>query len=249
MSSLSSLSPDPKTACKHLLVVQRFVGIGDMVWHRPWFKHLAGRFDVILAARPTTHAKMLFHGADAVLVVHHSAAFTPVAGFASIPLRWAWLRRQPQMAELGRIPSRAACHEQPYRKLGLYAHANCFSLGQLHWRILANDGAVQAICTCCDDYNITSDPVNDSDCRDIEVFCVGGMDTEWQWPPPHFAQLAAAIKAEWPGLNIVLTGVPSEASIFQAVMSDEAAPAGLIQKSGPLDEALALIRATRLHRQ
>ncbi len=64
MSTLSSLSPDPKSARKRLLVVQPLVGIGDMVWHKPWIDHLAGGFDVILAAKPTAHAKTLFHGTD-----------------------------------------------------------------------------------------------------------------------------------------------------------------------------------------
>ena len=67
MSSLSSLSPDPKSARKRLLVVQPLVGIGDMVWHKPWIDHLAGGFDVILAAKPTAHAKTLFHGTDGIV--------------------------------------------------------------------------------------------------------------------------------------------------------------------------------------
>ena len=67
MSSLSSLSPDPKSARRRLLVVQPLVGIGDMVWHKPWIDHLAGGFDVILAAKPTAHAKTLFHGTDGIV--------------------------------------------------------------------------------------------------------------------------------------------------------------------------------------
>ena len=67
MSSLSSLSPDPKSARKRLLVVQPLVGIGDMVWHKPWIDHLAGGFDVILAAKPTAYAKTLFHGTDGIV--------------------------------------------------------------------------------------------------------------------------------------------------------------------------------------
>ncbi|MGB1710739.1 MAG: glycosyltransferase family 9 protein, partial [Candidatus Puniceispirillaceae bacterium] len=67
MSSLSSLSPDPKSARKRLLVVQPLVGIGDMVWHKPWIDHLAGGFDVILAAKPTAHAKTLFHGTGGIV--------------------------------------------------------------------------------------------------------------------------------------------------------------------------------------
>ena len=50
-----------------LLVIQPLVGIGDMVWHKPWIEHLAGGFDVILAAKPTAHAKTLFHGTDGIV--------------------------------------------------------------------------------------------------------------------------------------------------------------------------------------
>ena len=53
--------------------MQPFVGIGDIVRHKPWNDHLAGRFDFIVAAKPTTYAKMRLHGADAVLVLNHSA--------------------------------------------------------------------------------------------------------------------------------------------------------------------------------
>ena len=286
MSSLSSLSPDPKSARKRLLVVQPLVGIGDMVWHKPWIDHLAGGFDVILAAKPTAHAKTLFHGtdgivgwldidrsmrgrrgrhdglaglfrlaadfrrarADAVLVVHHSATYTLAARLAGIPLRWGygiggsrrWLNR-------GAFLGREARHERPYRKLGRYAQANGFGLDRPHWHMSANDGAAQAICAFCDAHNINLYSSNGPDGRDMVVFGVGAMDVERQWPPSHFARLAAAIRAEWPGLQIVLTGAPSEASIVQAVMSDEAAPAGLIEKSGPLDEAVALIGGARAY--
>ena len=64
MSSLSSLSSDPNSARKRLLVVQLLVGIGDMVWHKPWIDHLAGGFDVIPAAKPAAHVKMPFHSTD-----------------------------------------------------------------------------------------------------------------------------------------------------------------------------------------
>ena len=43
-----------------LLVVQPLVGIGDMVWHKPWIDYLAREYDVILATKPTVHAQHLF---------------------------------------------------------------------------------------------------------------------------------------------------------------------------------------------
>ena len=52
---------------QRLLVVQPLVGIGDMVWHKPWIDHLAAHFDVILAAKPTAMSEVLFHGTDGIV--------------------------------------------------------------------------------------------------------------------------------------------------------------------------------------
>jgi len=52
---------------QRLLVVQPLVGIGDMVWHKPWIDHLAAHFDVILAAKPTARSQILFHGTDGIV--------------------------------------------------------------------------------------------------------------------------------------------------------------------------------------
>lgn len=62
MSPVSSLFSDESSRRRRLLVVQPLVGIGDMVWHKPWVDHLATRFDVILAAKPTAKSKTVFHG-------------------------------------------------------------------------------------------------------------------------------------------------------------------------------------------
>jgi heptosyltransferase-2 len=50
-----------------LLVVQPLVGIGDMVWHKPWIDHLAAHFDVTLACKPTAKAPVLFSGTDGII--------------------------------------------------------------------------------------------------------------------------------------------------------------------------------------
>ena len=52
---------------QRLLVVQPLVGIGDMVWHKPWIDHLAAHFDLILAAKPTARSQVLFHGTDGIV--------------------------------------------------------------------------------------------------------------------------------------------------------------------------------------
>ena len=43
-----------------LLVVQPLVGIGDMVWHKPWIDQLISDNDVILAVKKASHAPLLF---------------------------------------------------------------------------------------------------------------------------------------------------------------------------------------------
>lgn len=41
---------------KRLLVIQPMVGIGDMVWHKPWLDAMLARYDVTLMAKPSAQA-------------------------------------------------------------------------------------------------------------------------------------------------------------------------------------------------
>jgi heptosyltransferase-2 len=49
-----------------LLLIQPLVGIGDMIWHKPWIDHLAAHYDVILATKPTVKARLLFDADHAI---------------------------------------------------------------------------------------------------------------------------------------------------------------------------------------
>ena len=53
-------TPEEGTPRRRLLVIQPLVGIGDMVWHKPWIDYLADFYDVILATKPTVQASVLF---------------------------------------------------------------------------------------------------------------------------------------------------------------------------------------------
>ena len=50
-----------------LLVIQPLVGIGDMVWHKPWIDYLCTQNDVILATKPTVQAPVLFADTDGLV--------------------------------------------------------------------------------------------------------------------------------------------------------------------------------------
>lgn len=50
----------PLSHAKHLVVIQPLVGIGDMVWHKPWIDELASQTQLTLAAKPTAQVTCLF---------------------------------------------------------------------------------------------------------------------------------------------------------------------------------------------
>ena len=50
----------PVDTAHHILVIQPLVGIGDMIWHKPWIDALAARTTVTLAAKPTAQTAILF---------------------------------------------------------------------------------------------------------------------------------------------------------------------------------------------
>ena len=58
MSGVSVLS-----SARHLLVIQPLVGIGDMIWHKPWIDHLARTHKVTLMTKPSVQADVIFEGA------------------------------------------------------------------------------------------------------------------------------------------------------------------------------------------
>lgn len=271
---------------RRLLVVQPLVGIGDMVWHKPWIDHLAAHFDVTLACKPTAKAPTLFSGAagitgwisierslrgksgrhdgplgllrlagafrasgaDDVLILHHSATYGLAARLAGIRNRWGygiggsrrWLNR-------GAFLGREARYEHPTRKLASFAHMNGFGLASPAWRMPPTKEAQRAADNWCDGLGIPAfGPVRNG-LRDMVVMGVGAMDDERKWPPAHFAALAARLSDLAPDMRILVMGAPSEQPIIDAVLADPAAPAGLIPNTAPLDEAIALINASRLY--
>ena len=51
------------SSVRHLLVIQPLVGIGDMLWHKPWIDRLTQTHRVTLMAKPTVQADVVFTGA------------------------------------------------------------------------------------------------------------------------------------------------------------------------------------------
>jgi len=51
---------NPIDTANHILVIQPLVGIGDMIWHKPWIDRLAAKTKITLAAKPTAQPAILF---------------------------------------------------------------------------------------------------------------------------------------------------------------------------------------------
>ena len=51
---------NPIDTAQHILVIQPLVGIGDMIWHKPWIDQLASNKKITLAAKPTAQSVLLF---------------------------------------------------------------------------------------------------------------------------------------------------------------------------------------------
>ena len=58
-----SLSPAFSKA-QHILVIQPLVGIGDMIWHKPWIDSLIKDYRVTLMTKPSVQADVMFEGAS-----------------------------------------------------------------------------------------------------------------------------------------------------------------------------------------
>ena len=64
------------SSARHLLVIQPLVGIGDMIWHKPWIDQLIRTHKVTLMTKPTVQADVIFADAPepfSVLHLHRSA--------------------------------------------------------------------------------------------------------------------------------------------------------------------------------
>ena len=271
---------------QRLLVVQPLVGIGDMVWHKPWIDHLASQFDVILAAKPTAMSQTLFHGtdgivewldidrslrgrrgrhdgiaglfrlaadfravrADQVMVMHHSATYTLAARLARIPVRWGYgIGGSHRWLNAGSFLDDDDRHTRPAKKLGRFAAANGFGLAPPVWTMSVSQAAQARARTWSAEQGIANDPARGGEGRNMVVFGVGAMDLERQWPPACFAELAACLRRSAPDMKILLMGASSEQPIIEAVLTDPAAPPGLIATMLPLDEAVALIGSARAY--
>ena len=61
MLNLSNNTISLLSDCQRILVVQPLVGIGDMLWHKPWIDRLGAHFKITLATKPTVKAPLIFH--------------------------------------------------------------------------------------------------------------------------------------------------------------------------------------------
>ncbi|MCE2516831.1 MAG: glycosyltransferase family 9 protein [Alphaproteobacteria bacterium] len=226
------------------LVIQPMVGIGDMVWHKPWL-------DAMIAARPITLMAKPSAQAAAVMMDHPELAITPLhrsergkkgqhdgwLGFLRLVMAlratqadeiWilhkSW--RYAAAAWLAGIPKRAG-YGFGKQKHGLNHGAPLSpALKRAHPR--------QTVAAFCAQFGIAPDDEQpritpDADSRSkamalapsrpFIIMGVGAADAIRRWSPMRFAAVIARLHESHPDVPVVLCGSPAESAIAEAIIT------------------------------
>jgi heptosyltransferase-2 len=224
-----------------LLIIQPMVGIGDMVWHKPWLDAAIAShsFEVILMAKPSSQAKT-------VLAEHRGLEIVPlfrsergkkgrhdgIFGFFRMALAlqsvqadevWILHRswRYAAAAWLAGIPARSGygLGKQRWflnRNIGLDALYR-----RAHPRYAASAFFAEKGITPKDTHpKIIPDAAASSRAAELLkkagpliIFGVGAADAPRRWSPHHFASLIDRLNTRCPEMTFALCGSPVESDI------------------------------------
>ena len=59
MPSSQHLEAAPLSEKRHILILQPMIGIGDMIWVKPWIDETIRRHNVTLMVKPSSHAQFI----------------------------------------------------------------------------------------------------------------------------------------------------------------------------------------------
>ena len=234
-----------KASKKKLLVLQPMVGIGDMVWHKPWLDAIAQHYDMTLMAKPSSHAGAVLadHTNLKIIDLHRSERgkrgrhdgvfgfFRLVAALKSARVDEIWILhrswRYGAAALLAGIAKRSG--------YGLGKQSKYLNDDRQLPPSLKSKHPREAVAYFTDQRGIV--PKNDqpkikltaAEIKAAKTFIandkpfiicgVGAADIERQWSPERFAGLIKRLGKTHPELQILLCGSPAEERLGQAVQS------------------------------
>lgn len=260
---------------KRILVVQPMVGIGDMVWHKPWLDAMIASHDIVLMAKPSSQS-------DAVLGEHSGLEILPlyrsqrgqrglhdgVMGFfrlvvlmrsASADHIWILHRswRYAAAAMLAGIRYRSGYGTGSQQKFLNDSTPLDQAMKKAHPRdsvaaFLAQKGISVA------DPNPRISPGRNivekaqgliDPGRKLIICGVGAADQERRWSPHRFAGMIDVLSRQHPEYRIALCGSPQEAGIGKAIYANLGpdTPPPLMVFDQPVDVVIGLHALAELY--
>ena len=222
-----------------LLVIQPLVGIGDMIWHKPWIDDLIAQNDVILATKPSAQPHILF--ADSLNKMRILPILRKIRGQKGRHDGLLGLFRLAR--DFKRTGARRALvlhHSKTYLyalKLAGITQVAAFGFGDdahLSSRTLDRaDKEIHAIERMKKFWHINDWPapqsgwrigVSQAHCQAVRhslaqdgigadhllILGIGAMDVQRCWPNERFAELIIALRHERPDVSVAIMGGPAE---------------------------------------
>ena len=241
---------------RKILVIQPMVGIGDMVWHKPWLDKIIAAHNITLMAKPSSQAAAVLcdhpkldiialHRAERGKKSHHDGwlgFFRMVAAMRAVKADEVWILhkswRYAVAAMCAGIKRRAGYGFGKQRYVLTIKAPLDNKLKNAHPRDTAAAFCAQIGLKLADTHpRITpDDAMRDAAAKlapssPFVVMGVGAADPIRRWSAARFAGLITTLRAKHPKLGIVLCGSPAEACIGDAIINalcDDVSPPQLM---------------------
>lgn len=243
MPSSQHLEAAPLSEKRHILILQPMIGIGDMIWVKPWIDETIRRHNVTLMVKPSSHAKFIMHEHKLDLRMLHRSErgrkgrhdgilgfFRLVADMRQINPDEIWILHRSWRYAFGAFMAGIKC------RLG-------FGIGKQKWflsktsplsdqmrgihpreavsRIMNEEGIfpddTHPHLSATDEYLAQARAILPKH-KSVIIMGVGCTGEERRWSPANFAVVVDWITTHFPDLHIVLCGSPDERVIGDQII-------------------------------
>jgi len=226
-----------------ILVIQPMVGIGDMVWHKPWLDDIISSHHVVLMAKPSSQASAVLcdhpdleviplHRAERGKKSHHDGwlgFFKLVSAMRSAKADEVWILHKSWRYAVAAIFAgikRRAGYGFGKQRFALNLAAPLSSdLKKAHPRETAAAFCAQFRIKPKDTHpQIKPNKEMRAKAEELApktpyiVMGVGAADEIRRWSPKRFAGLITKLRASHPDIGIILCGSPAEAVIGDRII-------------------------------
>ena len=230
---------------QRVLVIQPMVGIGDMVWHKPWLDAMIARHDIVLMAKPSAQAAAVLgeyedlehlplYRSERGKRGHHDGFigfFRMAAMMSSARADHIWILhrswRYAAAAMLAGIRFRSGYGVGNQQKFLNDSVAIGPAMKKAHPRDSVAAFAMKKGVIAADPHpRITptaaaaEKAIRLGDQKKPLIICgVGAADAARRWSPGHFAGMIDRLAAAHPDYQLALCGSPAEAGIGDAIIA------------------------------